>query len=146
MIKNERQYRITTSQAVKFERAIKETAKSINKEKNPGMRKLEIEAMKSQLNDLQRDLVEYEALRQGKRKSIALESLAELPKTLIQARIAAGMTHKQLAAKLGVNEQQIQRYEETNYSTANLEKIQEIYSALGVEFRRPIELQLAIVR
>jgi ribosome-binding protein aMBF1 (putative translation factor) len=54
------------------------------------------------LEDLQRELKEYETLRSGKRKVVTLGSLEELPKTLIQARIAAGLSQEDLAAKLGL--------------------------------------------
>ncbi|MBM4258372.1 MAG: helix-turn-helix transcriptional regulator [Deltaproteobacteria bacterium] len=40
-------------------------------------------------------------------------SLEELPKTLIQARIAGGLSQEDLATTLGLKPQQIQRYEAT---------------------------------
>jgi len=41
---------------------------------------------------------------------LELESLAELPEALIRARIAVGLTQKGLAGRLGLKEQQVQRY------------------------------------
>jgi len=99
--------------------------------------------MKSQLEDLQRELKEYETLRSGKRKVVTLGSLEELPKTLIQARIAAGLSQEDLAAKLGLKPQQIQRYEATEYQAASFERVQEIMRVLGVKLRRPAALRLA---
>ncbi len=61
MIKNERQYRITKAQAEKFEKTMKEMTKSPEREVSPVLRKAQIDAMKSQLSDLRRDIEEYEA-------------------------------------------------------------------------------------
>ena len=142
MIKNERQYRIGKAQAKKFERAISETAASRKGDIHPVLHKAQIEAMKSQVADLRREIEEYEKLRSGKRKLVALGSIEDLPKTLIQARIAAGFSQEELAAKLGLKPQQIQRYEATNYQSASLERVNEIVRILGVKLRYPAELQL----
>jgi ribosome-binding protein aMBF1 (putative translation factor) len=142
MIKNERQYRITKSQAAKFERTIADAAGAPHRNLHPALRKAQLDGLKSQLDDLRRDLREYEALRSGKRKVAALSSLEELSKTLIQARIAGGLTQEDLAAKLGLKPQQIQRYEATNYQSASLERVNQIVRALGVRLRHPAELRL----
>jgi ribosome-binding protein aMBF1 (putative translation factor) len=141
MIKNERQYRITKAQANKFAKALHEmtTAQWAG---HPVLRKAQIEALQSQFEDLRREIAEYETLRSGKRKVVALGSLEELPKTLIQARIAAGLSQEELAAKLGIKPQQIQRYEATEYQSASLERVNEIVRVLGVKLRHPVELRL----
>jgi len=142
MIKNERQYRITKAQAQKFERAIQETTASPKREVHPVLRKAQIDAMNSQWDDLVRDIEEYEKLRSGRRRVVALRSLEDLAKTLIQARIAAGLSQEDLAARLGLKPQQIQRYEATDYQSASLERVNEILRVLGVKLRRPAELRL----
>ena len=81
-----------------------------------------------------------EALRAGKRKVLELESLEELPRALIQARIAAGLTQDDLATRLGVNPQQIQRYEATDYQTASFARIREVARVLGLRVRDSVEL------
>ena len=139
MIKNERQYRITKAHVEKFAKAIQEMARS----PHPVLRKAQLDALKSQLKDLQCDLKEYETLRSGKRKVVTLDSLEELPKTLIQARIAARLSQEELAIKLGLKPQQIQRYEATEYQAASFERVQEIMRAIGVKLRRPAALRLA---
>ncbi|MGE0822467.1 MAG: multiprotein-bridging factor 1 family protein [Candidatus Binatia bacterium] len=143
MIKNERQYRITKVQAEKFAKAIQETTEAPERMEHPVLRKAQIDALKSQLEDLHREIEEYEALRSGKRKIVTLGSLEELPKSLIQARIAAGLSQEELAAKLGLKPQQIQRYEATEYQAASFERVQEIMRVLGVKLRRPAALRLA---
>ncbi len=142
MIKNERQYRITKAHAEKFARTIAEAEARLNPAIHSKLRRAELEGLHSQLDDLKRELYEYETLRSGKRRFIALESIEELPKTLIQARIAAGLSQEELAARLGLKPQQIQRYEATNYQSASLERVNEIMRTLGVRLRHRAELRL----
>jgi len=66
--------------------------------------------------------------------------LADLPEALIRARIAAGLTQKELAARLGLKEQQIQRYEATRYAGVSLDRVQAVAEALGVKIRERVIL------
>jgi HTH-type transcriptional regulator/antitoxin HigA len=102
-----------------------------------------LDALKSQVADLQRELAEYERLHSGQRKRVALRSLEELPRTLIQARIARGLSQEELAAKLGLKPQQVQRYEATEYRSASLERVTEVARVLGVKLRHPAVIRLA---
>jgi len=142
MIKNDRQFRITKAQMERFEQAIKGAASASKSPVHPVLQTAQIDALKSQPSDLRRELGECNALRSGKRKTVAFGSLDDLPKTLIQARIAAGLTQEQLASRLGLKPQQIQRYEATDYQSASMERMREILRALGVRFRHPVELRL----
>src|SRR5688572_17487504 len=90
------------------------------------------EGAESQLEELQADLAEYEALRDGRVTVLELDSLRELPSALIRARIAARLSQKALAQRLGVKEQQIQRYEATQYAGATFERLQAVAEALDV--------------
>ena len=57
--------------------------------------------------------------------------VSSLPETLIKARIARGMSQRELAERIGLKEQQIQRYEATNYSSASLSRIRAVVSGLN---------------
>ena len=56
--------------------------------------------------------------------------LAVVPQDLIHARIASGLSQKELAERLGMPEQQIQRYEATDYESVSFARIMEIVEAL----------------
>jgi transcriptional regulator with XRE-family HTH domain len=56
------------------------------------------------------------------------------------ARIASKMTQRQLAEKLGLKPQQIQRYEATRYRTITLERILEVAEALGLKLQAPVSI------
>jgi len=141
VIKNERQYRITRAQAEKFEKTIREMEDARpDKRTHARLRQAQIDALRSQLSDLREELEEYEALRSGKRRPLQLESFEDLPRALIQARIAAGMSQEDLANRMGVKAQQIQRYEATDYMGASLSRVSEVVEALGMKVQEDIFL------
>jgi ribosome-binding protein aMBF1 (putative translation factor) len=137
MIKNERQYRLTKTQAEKFVRALEQlsTRSAQTAAVHPLLRKAEEDALRSQLADLDAEMQEYDALRTGKRTVLRISSLDELARALIQARIASGLSQKELAERLGLKEQQIQRYEATDYVSASLARLIKIARALGLKVR-----------
>ena len=137
MIGNERQYRITKSHAEKFSRALQETTLLSG---DPQWKKLEYDALRSQLHDLEQELREYEMLRSGEESVLTLESFAELPQALIKARVASGLTQKDLADRLGLKEQQIQRYESTDYTAASVRRLKQVIEALGIRVHADIFL------
>ena len=94
----------------------------------------------SQLQDPEAELQEYETLKTGGPRILAMDSLEGLPKVLIQARIAAGLTQEDLAARLGVKPQQIQRYEASDYQTASFARLREIARLLGLVVRDRVEM------
>lgn len=60
-----------------------------------------------------------------------VNSLIEvLPEMLIEERQRMGLTQKQLAERMGLKEQQIQRYESTRYQSASLRRLGEVAQAL----------------
>ena len=140
MIKNQRQYRICKAQIDKFTRALDEVRKSPRTGTHKLLLKAERDALKSQLKDLQAQAREFEQLQSGGRRVLQLQSLDELPGALIRARIARGMTQKQLAEKLGLKEQQIQRYEASGYAAASFERLREVVSALGIRIKESVFL------
>ena len=141
MIKNERQYRITKAQAERFEHAIRELESApANQRVHPKLQKAQTDALRSQLSDLRAELEEYESLRSGRRRVLELNSFEDLPRAMIQARIASGMSQEDLAQRLGVKPQQIQRYEATDYTAASLARVSEIVQALGIQVREDVLL------
>jgi DNA-binding XRE family transcriptional regulator len=142
VIKNERQHRITKAHAEKFRATLMELAATPRpKDVHPRLWEAQKNGVKSQLQDLEAELNEYETLKAGGGpKILALDSLDGLPKVLIQARIAAGLTQEDLAARLGVKPQQIQRYEASDYQTASFARLREIARLLGLRVRESVEL------
>ena len=67
MIKNERQYRITRTQAQRFEQALARFLRPEPVQEGDLLllRLIQEEALRSQLNDLREELAEYEAAQSG---------------------------------------------------------------------------------
>lgn len=139
MIKNQRQYLVTKTQERKFHEALA-AFEGTTSGGHPLLKKAQREALESQLAELKQQLAEYEKLRSGKLKRLPKSSFQDLPLKLIRARIARGLTQKELARILGVKEQQIQRYEETDYAAASLSRINEVIKALNIEVMEEITL------
>ena len=135
MIKNERQYRITKTQAERFERTLVELRRDDAEEGDvhPLLAKAREDAVTSQLAELKSELREYESLKAGLFEMDELQVVADLPTMLIRARIARGLSQKDLAERIGLKEQQIQRYEATDYTSASLSRIIEVVSGLRVD-------------
>ena len=133
MIKNERQYRITRAQAHRFSQTLDSLKQrsSESEEIHPLVAKAQEDAVRSQLSDLENELREYESLKAGNFPTDELSAVDELPTVLIKARIARGLSQKDLAERLGLQEQQIQRYEATDYASASLTRIKEVVGALN---------------
>jgi hypothetical protein len=72
MIKSERQYRITTAQAEKFEQALAHLEQHSKESASvgPRLRLAMNDGMASQLADLREDMEEYEALKSGRRRVV----------------------------------------------------------------------------
>ncbi|MGB7416491.1 MAG: helix-turn-helix transcriptional regulator [Thermosynechococcaceae cyanobacterium] len=96
------------------------------KQENLILWQIQRDAINSQLTDLREELEDYEALIESSPDQplvMTFQSLSELPTALIKARIAAKLSQKALADQLGLKEQQIQRYEATEYASANPARI-----------------------
>jgi HTH-type transcriptional regulator/antitoxin HigA len=142
MITNERQYGISKAQLSK----LKEAAKAFDIDeaaKRTGSRvlaKAELEALRSEQEVLSAQLREYETLKSGAVTVLKAENL-DVPSILIRARIAKGLSQRQLADKLGLKEQQIQRYESQEYASANLPRLAKIADVLGLNIKEEAKLE-----
>lgn len=132
MIMNERQYRITKIKLSEFAEAVDsfDMDEATQRTGSPVLAKAEIDALRSEVDALSDQLKEYEALKSGAVSVLKADSLEALPILLMRARIARGLSQRQLAEALGLKEQQIQRYESDRYATASLRKLEEVAKAL----------------
>lgn len=141
MIKNEKQYRITKAQARRFEEALGQLSQQQRPVGiTPRLWQAQREAAESQLQELREQVAAYENLHVGKSKELILTAVEDLPRTLIRARIASGMTQEGLAHRLGVKTQQVQRYEATEYESASFSRIRRVVEALGLSMPKPVRL------
>jgi DNA-binding XRE family transcriptional regulator len=145
VITNQREYRITKSWIARFEKElISNETRELGPNEHPDMRRMVHDAIASEIETLRRQIDHYEQLRDGHVTSREITSLRELPAALIEARIAARLTQRQLAERVGVAEQQIQRWEANDYGGVNLDRLQSIADALGVQMRETITYRSAV--
>ena len=141
MIKNEKQYRITKAQVRRFQDALVELAgRERPSNITPRLWKAQHQAAQNQMEELREQVETYEQLHVGGSKEVVLGAVEDLPKALIRARIAAGMTQEGLARRLGVKPQQVQRYEATDYESASFARILKVVEALGLRMPKAIRL------
>ncbi len=130
MITNERQYKITRAQLSKLEQASNGLCDS---DSSDSLTALSVEALASEIDILRAQLLEYEQVKAGLHLPISVTSLADLPCALIRARIAGGLTQRELAEALGWKEQQVQRYESTEYSSVSFQRLLRVAATLGLD-------------
>lgn len=133
VIPHDKAYRHTRNTVAAMTRAMEDYRARGGQNLAPALRQAVLDGMQALIDEWSAQMREYEALKSG-RATLALHSLRELPATLVKARIAAGLTQKQLAEQMGLKPQQIQRYEATRYHTITLARMLTIAEALGVQF------------
>ncbi|MFT4925392.1 MAG: DNA-binding XRE family transcriptional regulator [Phenylobacterium sp.] len=139
MIKNAKQLTLTKKIIAEFATTI-EQLKTENSTLSPLLARAQIEALICQQKELVHQAEQYERLLSGDFAVIDVEDINDLPKALIMSRISLGLTQKDLAQRLGMKEQQIQRYENTEYSAASFAKLASIIEALGLKISQDILL------
>jgi HTH-type transcriptional regulator/antitoxin HigA len=131
MIYSDKQYGVSSGQLAKLRNAL--AAAKARASDKAWLKQAEIDGLKSQIADIEAELAEYDLLKSGQVSFSKTYALEELPRVLVQARIASGMSQTDLAEKLGMKPQQVQRYEATDYMGASLGRLIEISKALGVK-------------
>ena len=130
MITNERQFRISRRKLADLERHAR-TSGSNDDPDDP--RALIASGLSQTIKALQTEIREYDRLAHSNSNILEISDLAELPTAAISARIAAGLTQAELAKRLGVAEQSVQRYEQNQYKRVSFERLREIFVATGIK-------------
>lgn len=132
MIKNDREYRLTRAEARRFAAVLDDLRRRrAASGEDPNLLPLQVSAVQGQLDSLQLELGDYEDLREGKAAPPDLSVYQDLPAALIRARIAAGLSQRELANRLGVPEQQVQRYEANEYASTSWGRLRDVMSVLS---------------
>lgn len=91
-------------------------------------------AVRAEKRELEALVAAYEAAKAGDFEDLKRRAGNDPGLTLVVARIARGLTQKELARKLGLKEQQIQRYEADRYGSISLTNFRRIARFLGVNW------------
>lgn len=137
MIRNERQYNVTKGQIRRLESALgaaRETRDRMPVKVYEAM----VAGLESQVGELHEQLQEYDSLKRV--SALHLSSPSDLPDLLVRARVARGYTQTELALKLNVKPQQIQKYEATGYRSASLDRVLRVMEALELDLETDVRL------
>ncbi len=140
MIYNEKQYHSTKKNLKGLKDVLVENYN--NYQEGDYMALLEIKGEESMIRKLEAEIQEYEGLKNGTLTTVTLDMLGHIPELLIKARIAKNWTQADLAKKVMLKEQQIQKYESTDYAGASTWKLLFIMDALEIS-TPPIKVQIA---
>jgi HTH-type transcriptional regulator/antitoxin HipB len=132
MLKNEKQYNSARARLKAWEKNLEVLAERRTKKVLADwVVEEERFGIEQQIKQLASEIQEYEDLLSGKNPPMPLAAvLDDLPKTLIQLRIYRRWTQKELAARLGMQENQLQKYEAENYSGVAYQNLQKIAHVL----------------
>lgn len=129
MIKSDAQRERTVAQIDGFRQALAKT----DREK-PGKRSAAIRgSYESMIRQLEDELREYDRLKIGELALPNVERLEEIAPFIAKIRIAKNVSQTELARRLGVSKQVISRYEESDYQTVSIARLQEILDAIGIK-------------
>lgn len=131
MIGNEQQYRITQAAIERLEEGLAH-AEDRRAERHPLAQQLIRDAIEGELATLRGQLADYEARQRDQGVVVPLDSLARLPDLLRRARVAAGLTQRALAERLGIEEDRVWQDEETRYAGASFEHLRAVAEAVGL--------------
>jgi HTH-type transcriptional regulator / antitoxin HipB len=131
MIQNEHQYKISQGKVKDIQQRLEQLLQE-RTTLHPRQFKMRENGLKGILEEIQEEIKKYDSLKENP-VIIEIDSFSEIPVALIKARIALGMTQKDLADKLGMKEQQIQRYEANQYGSAGFHRLTEVAEALKVK-------------
>lgn len=132
MIKNQKQAAMVKKEIVGTVDLLADMDKISKEQKLDLKQQLQYAVLKSQIEELNLEIDEYEHLTSTNLASLEIKT-NDLQKAIVSFRIASGLTQKDLADKLEIQEQQIQRYEQNDYLTASFERIIQILNILEVE-------------
>jgi ribosome-binding protein aMBF1 (putative translation factor) len=138
MIRNEREYAITQQRMADAERVLAQQRAVLEgtglslEEVQRGLDP--VETFRAQL---QEELAWYDRVR--RREFDTVEGLDSVGLLLIAARIANGLSQRELAERLGVSETQVSRDERNEYHGITVERAQRILECLGETVKLHLE-------
>jgi HTH-type transcriptional regulator/antitoxin HigA len=129
MIKSDAQRDRTLAQLEGFRQALAK----VEAEK-PGKRSAAIRgSYQGMIRQLESELREYDQLKAGELKLPKIDQLDQIAPFISKLRIAKGVSQTELARRLGVSKQVVSRYEESDYQTVGIGRLQEILDAIGIK-------------
>jgi HTH-type transcriptional regulator / antitoxin HigA len=133
MIRNDKEYRHTKERLSELEAESKDLSPVRRSTGQDQVTSAVVDALRIQIEDLEREISEYEDLKEGRLPSFGADDLDSLGELLTKARIARGLTQAELGEILGMTQQQVQRYERDGWQKISLWRLADAAAALGLD-------------
>ncbi len=149
MILNDWEYQVTKERTEGFKRALAllNTPDNQLQKTNSIIWQINLDGLQSLLDDFTAQMEEYESLiSKDESQPIVFEidSLSQLPRILIQSRIATKISQKELASRLSIEENLLHKYEDREYESATLAQLLEVSKVLGISIQQKATLNVAV--
>jgi len=129
MIKSDAQRERTVAQIEGFRQALTKVDREMTGKRAAVVRG----SYEGMIRQLEEELREYDDLKSGELTLPNVERLDQIAPFIAKMRIAKGVSQTELARRLRVSKQVISRYEETEYQTVAITRLQEILDAIGIK-------------
>jgi HTH-type transcriptional regulator / antitoxin HigA len=133
MIRNDKEYRHSKEKLSELQAELQGLSSFHRSAERDEVASAVIDALRMQIEDLEREISEYEDLKEGRLLSFGADELDSLGELITKARIARGLTQADLGEILGMTQQQVQRYERDGWQKISLWRLAEATEALGLD-------------
>lgn len=135
MLHNEVEYRNAKKRLDDLQSEIDKRSLAVEREAHQQTTPAVIESLRMKIGDVERELEEYEELKNGLVTWFEASDLDEFGELVIKARIAKGWSQTDLAEALETHPQQVQRYERNDWQKISLWRLQEIVEVLDLHLK-----------
>ncbi len=129
MIKTDAQRERTLVQIEGFRKALAQAEKELSGKRAAVIR----DSYESMIRQLEDEVRDYDQLKSGEVGLPVVDRLDQIAPFITRVRIAKGVSQSELARRLGVSKQVVSRYEESDYQTVAVARLQEILDAIGIK-------------
>ena len=133
MIKNEKQYKISKKKLKELSYQIEQVSSDTDQ---PARRnQLLVASLTNTVQELEEEVAAYDSLKKNKKGTLKERLISDLPSLITEYKIASGLTQKEFSEKLGLKEQQLQRYESDNFKSVTFKNLLKFFDLMGLEIR-----------
>ena len=138
MIRTEQEYQLTLQNLAEQDERLKLQAAQLKGMKltKEGIKRV-LDPVRVFAEQMREEVATYERLKRG--EFDAMENLAGMGQMLIALRISKGLTQRELAQRMGVNESQVSRDERNEYHGITLDRAQRILEVLEVRMTTTVQ-------
>ena len=131
MIGNEHQYRVSREQLARLQQA--RAGYEVSPHADALTQAALLASVDTLIGDVETEIADYERLVAGDIAALTGHELTDIAEILVKARVAAGLSQGELARRLKVSTQAVNRDEAGGYRRASLERLARVAEVLGLQ-------------